>query len=552
MTILYSGNGTIRFPVAAGNSLKIRNLSGVETVTGSSAGREDASSSIGAGFVVYGPQSVDTTITLSTTGQCDYQVVAGDPTPNTSTSSGAVGLASLKSLLSASQPQPFFSEKHIATIAAWSAKTYRTGEVIQNGGNLYGVLGDNLVSTAAPTGVSTKPTADPGDGASGTDSKGWVYLGPVRQDAFLATDVVSYTQSSTAPSLGATFNANDANCPLMRIPQAKWSPSGHGKLNGVQLQPFGTIKNPLGGGGNVEAVYAWFSILTDEPAIGWRDTALGSPTDGGFAVDGVPYHPGSALVANGANLFRTITFNGRRWRRISFPIGLMSNFYCASGNVIMLPNEADLSRSWLAIGDSYFAGAAPSNAFPTAYWASHVARELGLPMPVQSAVGGTGFVQGIVNSVPLGTYRDRLTADLSYHQQKSYKFVLLQGSGNDNGVTTSAAYKAEVVATLQMIRSQIVSATTPIFVTTLANTDTVTIGSAATMQADLIAAVQSLNDPYVYLIPMSTDMQGGIPLLNPTAASSYIGATDKHPFLSGNIYLGKHVANQIRGLVNAA
>jgi len=90
MTILYSGNGAIRFPVAAGNSLKLRNLSGVETVTGSSAAREDASTSIGAGFVVYGPQAVDTTITLSTTGQCDYQVVAGDPTPSTS---GAVSLS---------------------------------------------------------------------------------------------------------------------------------------------------------------------------------------------------------------------------------------------------------------------------------------------------------------------------------------------------------------------------------------------------------------------------------------------------------------------------
>lgn len=72
MTMLYSSQGTITFPIKAGNTLKIKNISGVETVSGSVASREDFST-----FVVYGPQASDATIQLSTSGQCDYEIVTG-------------------------------------------------------------------------------------------------------------------------------------------------------------------------------------------------------------------------------------------------------------------------------------------------------------------------------------------------------------------------------------------------------------------------------------------------------------------------------------------
>lgn len=80
MTILQSGV-TLPISVAAGNSLVIKELTGTATVTGSTAPREDASVRIGAGFFVYGPQASQATLSISTTGLCDYQVVAGDPTP---------------------------------------------------------------------------------------------------------------------------------------------------------------------------------------------------------------------------------------------------------------------------------------------------------------------------------------------------------------------------------------------------------------------------------------------------------------------------------------
>lgn len=82
MTMLYSSQGTITFPIAAGNTLVVNNLSGVETVTGSTVAREDVSTSFGAGRYGYGPQTSDATITLTTTGQCDYEIRVGDVTPS--------------------------------------------------------------------------------------------------------------------------------------------------------------------------------------------------------------------------------------------------------------------------------------------------------------------------------------------------------------------------------------------------------------------------------------------------------------------------------------
>lgn len=81
MSLLYSTQGTINFPIAAGNTLVVRNISGTETVSGSTVAREDATGTLGSGVYVYGPQSAAATISISTTGQLDYSIVAGDPTP---------------------------------------------------------------------------------------------------------------------------------------------------------------------------------------------------------------------------------------------------------------------------------------------------------------------------------------------------------------------------------------------------------------------------------------------------------------------------------------
>lgn len=80
MPILYAGN-TLPISVPSGQTLVVKELTGTVTVAGSSATREDASSSIGAGFVVYGPQPSTSSLSVSTTGICEWQIVNGDATP---------------------------------------------------------------------------------------------------------------------------------------------------------------------------------------------------------------------------------------------------------------------------------------------------------------------------------------------------------------------------------------------------------------------------------------------------------------------------------------
>lgn len=81
MPTLQNGSGALRINVPRGSSLIIRNQSGVETVTGSSVAREDATFALGANAFVYGPQTASSDVSISTTGVLTYDIVAGDPTP---------------------------------------------------------------------------------------------------------------------------------------------------------------------------------------------------------------------------------------------------------------------------------------------------------------------------------------------------------------------------------------------------------------------------------------------------------------------------------------
>lgn len=81
MAQMTSATGSLPLRLSKGETLVIKDLAGSHTVTGSLAPREDASASVGAGFVVYGPQSSAVSVTISTTGAVDYQVVSGDVTP---------------------------------------------------------------------------------------------------------------------------------------------------------------------------------------------------------------------------------------------------------------------------------------------------------------------------------------------------------------------------------------------------------------------------------------------------------------------------------------
>lgn len=98
MAQMTSATGSLPLRLSKGETLVIKDLAGSHTVTGSLAPREDASASVGAGFVVYGPQSSAVTVTISTTGAVDYQVVSGDVTPASPASGGGAVVAAVSAI----------------------------------------------------------------------------------------------------------------------------------------------------------------------------------------------------------------------------------------------------------------------------------------------------------------------------------------------------------------------------------------------------------------------------------------------------------------------
>lgn len=79
MPYLSSAQGSLKIDVAAGSTLRIYSRSGTPTVTGSTVPAEDATATLGC--LLYGPQTFNATITVSTTGVLEHEVVIGDPTP---------------------------------------------------------------------------------------------------------------------------------------------------------------------------------------------------------------------------------------------------------------------------------------------------------------------------------------------------------------------------------------------------------------------------------------------------------------------------------------
>lgn len=81
MSLMITPTNPAAISLAAGQSLVVKDMSGVSSLSPATITREDASVRIGAGFFVYGPATADASFTLSTTGQSFCNIVQGDPTP---------------------------------------------------------------------------------------------------------------------------------------------------------------------------------------------------------------------------------------------------------------------------------------------------------------------------------------------------------------------------------------------------------------------------------------------------------------------------------------
>lgn len=486
--------------------------------------------------------------------------VASDPTavtPEGGASSKSTGLASLRRMFGTTKYVSFAQQRHILRAQAWTAKTYRKGEVVRNtvGGveHMWIVLGDNLVSTAAPTDtVSTKPIADPGDAASGTDTKGWVYIGPERLDPVLSAEVESYTTQTSLTVAGASWsgNAGGATSPLItRIGLDKLGAGSFFNVSSNMIYADQGQKDAsysLGGVAN-------FTFYSDEAVLAWRVIDATQVYDYPVWVDDVPLSFGSVSTTINNNV-RVLRFRNRRMRKIMIQSSGLSMIWATSANATFLPAEEEYAANWLQVVDSYGAGAAPGPAVAMGQWGCHIARELGLPMPSLNGLGGTGIVS--TNGGTGYNFMQRLEAREAQIKARKFRFALLHCSGNDVGVGTLDEYRVQVRALLGKMRS-VLAEGAPIFALSMANKDISSItltgqGYQWFLAFNEVVTDFAASDKNTYLIPTSTDMTGAIPLMNPSMASLYIGATDRHPFDSGHQFYAEHTALAIRALVSAA
>lgn len=206
-------------------------------------------------------------------------------------------------------------------------------------------------------------------------------------------------------------------------------------------------------------------------------------------------------------------------------------------------------------GDSYAANGGTSNPFTgfslaTADW-------LGSKNMCNTAIGGDGY---LVSSFPgaTGTARQRL-ADLFQHVAYfPHPIIIDENGGNDTPTFSGAQIQAECTAYMKAIRAAY--PTVPIFSTMRMNTNT-SLSNYTTVENAKIAAIQSMNDPLIFYIPVFTAIDS--PWLTGTGRDSapdgtgnadiYIsGSQYDHPNDAGHALIARLLSRKIRNILDTA
>lgn len=461
---------------------------------------------------------------------------------------GAGGLAYFRDRLrqGASKVRPFMSQRHLVDYPVWTnnmvVKVGTTVKSTINGAvHLFAWLGTGGNSTTQPTVMNSwRPQADAGIAGSGSDTRGWIYIGPDRRDARLAAELASYTYSlNSGPAGSSTYGAWATNSPL---------------------RTFGAIENlsndswiKIQAGDAIECRSGWkakdgsqtigpgsLAFYTDTDLIAWQSTPNGTATDSAFEVDDVPYSLTPLDI--GTNRVRVIQFNSYRRRliRINAVGEILSNIYFRPGAQLE-PAQDLLNQRVLWVGDSYHGGAAPGPLVLSGHIPNHVARNLGLAYFHNPSIGGRGFEFNGGSSLA-NSLTEMLELDAAKHAESKYMAVFLCMSGNDTG-RPSADVRSSYVRALRVARASTRFTDSPIFVCTRFNG--AGTQEAADMNALMDQAIAEVADSNVYLIRMGADRSTGVGLLNSSNQAVHVGSVDQHPFDGGHRLYADYVSDQV-------
>lgn len=437
MPTLANGSGALRINVPRGSSLIIRNQSGVETVTGSSVAREDATYALGSGAFVYGPQTASSDLSISTTGVLTYDIVAGDPTP-ASTPAQVTRNASTGSptgLIDPATGQPLgggggsvverFARKVLALRGegidpqlqelaslppVWSAGQYKRGKVIANAAQtLFWIASNDGVAPSAAEPTMTAPVLTP------DNAHNWQFVSPIGPERL-----------TRKPSL-FDVAGNRIVCQYLRT-----SSQGNNNLDAAFVAQFGaasgydrfTNSTPI----RVNTLYAqtgawnqdlqqffayaagnWgrttfsdvaLSFYTDSPRIGMHSSW---DQRGRLNVDGVDLvfseeidpPTGDGAFGYQRGVWRDLNFGWSTVRKIELNgSGNLGAIVIQKGYRIWPANDIGKLRG-AYYGDSTAAGGGPSPIRANDQWQASAMRYLtGAPSAIRYATGGVGYARG--------------------------------------------------------------------------------------------------------------------------------------------------------------
>lgn len=591
MTILQTGV-TLPLNLKAGETLVIKELSGTSTVTGSTASREDASTSIGAGFVVYGPQIADCLVSVTTTGAVDWFVEVGDATPpSTNVLYQSGQLVTPSGVFAGSSPA--VNRIRAAVAAAWNnnpqvlpaicaAPTWATntlygmGQIVRGTAaagaqnNLYMLAGSTTTTNVEGT------SAAAGNGPSGTGTAiitdntcVWIHVGRVN-----ATDTTTPFISTAA----LATSADEMNGYVQPISTATATAIG---LTSYRPSTGGTFATEAYFTGGL------FGVRNAERVGGPNTGSLATPSYASASERGslafctnarkwialnmqapnffknVPYE----IIVNGRHISETPLVFGADQSGGSLRVLLLNMAKFPEGKKTIEIRVYDNIQSRIAFevykeaddqvwptenpnrfrmafeGDSITVGSYICQYRPR-YWIERIiGDQLGCDAVYNNAVGGTGMVN---NGGTKTTYLDRLPDLVAFQPD----IVFVGGIQNDTSYT-SAQRQAAVTAYLTSLRSALPSALVVVLGIQPLQGQTLTTGSSQhTTELDVSAAVSALADPSMLFIPLLTGTRLRLSSANgrhfQSGSAPY---NDTHPVPAYYPFIGGYIAEKIRAFV---
>lgn len=391
MTILTSANGSLPLTLRKGETLVIRNYSGVETVLGSRAPRESASEELGSGAWAYGPQPADVSVTLSSTGSLDYSVLVGDVVVDRFPVNSRTSIASRRAAARAASSRAALNQA-----PAWSAgATIMPTDVRRLSG------GQEVIAQTGGTTGGTEPVFS-ATAAITDNTVTWWALNETTSAAPAGAPAVVVTDNAGISALTVQYNLfNDQGRFDQPSAPNVFIVSGSGATARTQawtMRDSTTTNNGFGANGQ-SGKYRTIEFETDADTIeiGYMHSVTNYIHErlrvwvNDYPATEAPLVPtgGSA----GTNRFWRLAITGparkRRIRMACHGSMLLSYVAVGTGKIIEKPQVRAPLCAWFS--DSFFDTESPSYDIAHYDMGVLVSQKLGFPHCASFGVGGTSY-----------------------------------------------------------------------------------------------------------------------------------------------------------------